>query len=120
MLPMEPTSKPRFVRQFALTGGRARSQGADLPFETLVQATAHGREMLDTMAPDQARVVRLCAKPIAVAEISARLSIHLGIARVLVGDMGAANLVAISMPSNREDGPDLPSLERLLHELRAL
>jgi Protein of unknown function (DUF742) len=110
----------RFVRQFALTGGRARSTGADLPFETLVQTTARGRTSSGHLSPEQESIVQLCIEPISIAEISAHLHIHLGIARVLVGDMGAEALVVISEPIRNESGPDTALLERLLHELEAL
>ena len=116
------TARPpaRFVRQFALTGGRARSSGAPLPFETLIQTTPQGRSAYATLTPEWAAIVRMGESPISVAEISAHLNIHLGVARVLVGDMEHANLIEIFAPIVSENGPDTALLERLLHELEAL
>lgn len=118
---MSPGRPPaRFVRQFALTGGRAHSSGADLPFETLVQSSTRGREEAPTLTPERRSIVQLSAAPISIAEISAHLHIHLGIARVLVADMGDDELISISAPVNTASGPDTALLERLLHELEAL
>jgi hypothetical protein len=110
----------RFVRQFALTRGRARSIGRDLPLETLVQSTPLGREQCDVLDPEQATVIDRCASPIAIAEVAARLHTHLGVARVIVSDMVAHELVAISTSDFDDDGPDLVTLERLLDDLQAL
>ena len=117
-MPARPPA--RFVRQFALTGGRARSSGTPLPFETLVQSTPRGRSVHSTLAPEWAAIVDLCQSPISVAEISAHLHIHLGVARVLVGDMEHSELISISAPITNDNGPDTTHLERLLHELEAL
>ena len=53
------------------------------------------------------------------AEISAHLHVHLGIARVLVSDLVAHGHVAISDTDTGNNGPDLPTLERLLDDLKA-
>ena len=110
----------RFVRQFALTQGRTRSLGRDLPLETLVLATATGRAHLPRLGAEQAFVIERCRSPIAIAEIAAHLRIHLGVARVIVSDMFAQDLVAISASSVDGEGPDLVTLERLLDDLQAL
>jgi hypothetical protein len=117
----EPTGeRARFVRQFALTRGRARSIGRDLPLETLVQATAAGRGGRDHLDAEQAAVIDLCPTPIAIAELSAHLGTHLGVARVIVSDMVVHDLVAVSDADLDADGPDLATLERLLDDLQAL
>jgi hypothetical protein len=117
---VDPIGGPRFVRQFALTQGRARSVGRDLPLETLVLATPTGRARLAHLAAEQAFVVERCRTPIAIAEIAARLRVHLGVARVIVSDMFAQDLVAISASTLDGEGPDLVTLERLLDDLQAL
>ncbi len=52
-----------------------------------------------------------------LAELSALVGVHLGIARVLVGDLIASNLVRIGTTDNADDGPELTSLENLLNDL---
>jgi len=119
---MEPagSSPSRFVRQYALTRGRVRSTGADLELDTLVASTARGRSTSAALASEQRRILELSASPISVAEISAHLHLHLGIARVLVSDLAAEGLVVVSERSGDGTGPDLPTLERLLDDLQAL
>jgi len=111
----------RFVRQFALTQGRTRSlAGQDLPLDTLVLATEVGRSRVGLLAAEQALVIERCRTPIAIAEIAAHLHTHLGVARVIVSDMFAQDLVAISTSDFDVDGPDIGTLERLLDDLQAL
>lgn len=116
----DATPAPRFVRQFALVKGRARSVGTDLALEALVRATDHGLERRPALGRDQQRVIELCQESISIAEIGAHLHVHLGIVRVLVSDMVAHDLVALSSSDFDETGPDLRTLERLLDELETL
>jgi Protein of unknown function (DUF742) len=110
---------PRFVRQFALTQGRARSHGADLTLDTLVKITAVGERALPREMAERAAILELVSSPMSIAEISARVGVHLGIARVIVSDLAAAGLVAVSQAATGDGRPDLPTLERLLNDLQA-
>jgi hypothetical protein len=115
----EPDERPRFLRQYALTEGRARSRGEDLPLDALVRAvptTGSG----GGLTPEQHEIRRICTTPIAIAEVGARMGFHLGIARVLVSDLAAAGIVQIATAAHDEHGPDLHTLERLLDDLQAL
>ena len=117
---MASSGSSRFVRQYALTQGRVRSTGAQLELDTLVQSTPRGRATTHHPSAEHRRIVELSASPLSVAEISAHLHLHLGIARVLVGDLVAAGHVVVSETRNDPAGPDLPTLERLLDDLQAL
>lgn len=108
----------RFVRQFALTRGRVAG-ARDLPLDALVQATEAGRAAIPRLAPQHRAVIELTSSPISIAEVAARSGLHLGIARVLVGDLAASDHVMVADDSSNTDGPDLPSLERLLDDLQA-
>ncbi len=110
------TRAPRFLRQYALTQGRVHSVGRNLPLDALVQVTDRGRAEAATRAPEQAAVLRLADSPVSIAEISAHLHVHLGIARVLVSDLFAHGLIALGA-DDQGDGPDLETLERLLDDL---
>jgi hypothetical protein len=114
----DTTERPRFLRQYALTGARARSRGEDLPLDALVR-TVRGA-LIDDVTPEQRAICSLCERPIAVAEVAARMHFHLGIARVLVSDLAAMGMVEIATASHDESGPDLSTLERLLDDLQAL
>jgi hypothetical protein len=112
-------SEERFVRQYALVGKRARSSAADFPLDTLVQA-AHQGPYSSALRAEHIQVLGLCARsPISIAEVGAHMKIFLGVARVLVGDLIDQQLLVTSEPTG-DGSPDLNSLERLLHDLKAL
>ncbi|GAB2799828.1 DUF742 domain-containing protein [Streptomyces daliensis] len=110
------------VRPYAMTGGRTRPR-YQLAIEALVHTTAEPAK-LQGQLPEHQRICRLCYEIKSVAEISALLSIPLGVARILVADLAEAGLVAIHQPGGDEttaDGqPDVTLLERVLSGLRKL
>jgi hypothetical protein len=111
----------RFVRPYALTRGRTRSRGANLPLETLITATEAGRNAVPKLSPEEKQIVLLCARPLSIAELSARLAVPLGVARVLAGDMRADGLVDAHRSPVSDDAEDLKSvLERVLNGLQSL
>jgi hypothetical protein len=116
---MDDSARPsRFLRQYALTQGRVHSIGRDLPLDTLVQVSAVGRARVASLPREQAAVLELSTEPVSIAEISAHLHVHLGIARVLVSDLCADASVTISAAEfTTGEGPDLETLERLLDDL---
>ena len=107
------------IRPYALTGGRTRS-GTDLAIEAMVAATTEGLAAQGQLTLERARIVALCVTPQSLAEISALLKLHLGVARVLVGDLASEGLLAVNRPSHVGDRPDLRLLERVLDGLQAL
>lgn len=110
------------VRSYVLTQGRTRSN-ADLPIETLVKVSAQGSSAAPRLALERKKIVQLCTAPMSIAEISAHLSIPLGVARVLVGDMAEEGFLTSYKPQHAQTGeqrPDLKLLERVLDGLQAL
>ncbi|WP_242424960.1 DUF742 domain-containing protein, partial [Frankia sp. EI5c] len=55
-----------------------------------------------------------------VVEISARLNLPVGVARVLVGDMLDAGLVTVYRPEQPSDRPSVAIIEKVLSGLQAL
>ncbi|MFF4652317.1 DUF742 domain-containing protein [Streptomyces sp. NPDC001380] len=109
------------IRPFAMTGGRTRPR-YELAIEALVTSTAQP-EQLDTLLPEHQRICMLCTEVKSVAEVSALLSMPLGVARILVADLAETGLVAIHQPAaGGESGgqPDVTLLERVLSGLRKL
>ncbi|MGW4898486.1 DUF742 domain-containing protein [Kitasatospora sp. NPDC004240] len=109
------------IRPFAMTGGRTRPR-YELALEALVSADVDPQR-LATLLPEHQRICTLCTEVKSVAEVSALLSIPLGVARILVADLAEAGLVAIHQPaSGGETGnqPDVTLLERVLSGLRKL
>ncbi|MFJ4596793.1 DUF742 domain-containing protein [Kitasatospora sp. NPDC088861] len=116
----EPDSGP-LIRPFAMTGGRTRPR-YELALEALVSADVDPQR-LATLLPEHQRICTLCREVKSVAEVSALLSLPLGVARILVADLAEAGLVAIHQPaSGGESGnqPDVTLLERVLSGLRKL
>ncbi len=109
------------VRSYVITQGRTRS-AVDLPLETLVRVTPQGVSAAPRLALERKKIVSLCNAPISIAEISAHLSVPLGVARVLVGDMAEQGLLKSYQPQHAKTGerPDLKLLERVLDGLQAL
>ncbi|MFE0465134.1 DUF742 domain-containing protein [Kitasatospora sp. NPDC058965] len=110
------------IRPFAMTGGRTRPR-YELALEALVSSTVE-QDRLATLLPEHQRICSLCAGEVkSVAEVSALLSLPLGVARILVADLAEAGLVAIHQPAaGGESGnqPDVTLLERVLSGLRKL
>jgi Protein of unknown function (DUF742) len=120
MRPGDDADDPRVVPAYAITGGRTRSRGHDLRLETLVSTTRRGVASLPRLRFEQARIVELCRQPVSVAEVAAELRVPLGVARVLVSDLHADDMLTIHHPSARADGrPRTEVLERLLNGLRS-
>ncbi|MDH6138007.1 hypothetical protein P3T37_007450 [Kitasatospora sp. MAA4] len=119
--PEEQDSGP-LIRPFAMTGGRTRPR-YELALEALVSASVEPAR-LATLLPEHQRICTLCADEVkSVAEVSALLSLPLGVARILVADLAEAGLVAIHQPAaGGESGnqPDVTLLERVLSGLRKL
>ncbi|WP_059011781.1 DUF742 domain-containing protein [Streptomyces specialis] len=109
------------VRPYAMTGGRTRPR-YQLAIEALVSTTADPVQ-LHGQLPEHQRICQLCYEVKSVAEVSALLTIPLGVARILVADLAEAGLVAIHQPGHdAEPGgqPDVTLLERVLSGLRKL
>ena len=110
---------PRVVRHFTLTAGRAHTD-VDIPLE----ATIRRLSLVDgTSAPGgvHARILEICDTR-SLAEVSAHLSMPIGVARVLVGDLvqqGHVRVQAtITDDSSFDERRDL--IERTLRGLRSL
>ncbi|MEI5101369.1 DUF742 domain-containing protein [Streptomyces sp. PmtG] len=119
--PAPPPASNPLVRPYAMTGGRTRPR-YQLAIEALVHTTAQPHQ-LQGQLPEHQRICNLCREIKSVAEISALLSIPLGVARILVADLAEAGLVAIHQPGGDESAggqPDVTLLERVLSGLRKL
>ncbi|MEV3931471.1 MULTISPECIES: DUF742 domain-containing protein [unclassified Streptomyces] len=119
--PAKPAAHNPLVRPYAMTGGRTRPR-YQLAIEALVSTTADPAR-LQGQLPEHQRICRLCIEIKSVAEISALLSIPLGVARILVADLAEAGLVAIHQPGGDEAAGGQPAvtlLERVLSGLRKL
>jgi len=85
------------LRPFIMTSGRVPGQGYNFEVETQVTTRSdHPDERRSArLTRELGAIVALCAEPMSVAEISAALHLHLGVTKVLVGDLHAAGYVDV-------------------------
>jgi hypothetical protein len=108
------------VRPYTWTRGRTKS-GLDLAIETLVSTSARGRAQAATLQFEHRAVAELCEQTRSVAEVAALLSLPLGVARVVLGDMAGLGVVTVHQTaSSAGSAPDLALMERVLSGLRRL
>src|ERR687895_2364606 len=109
------------VRPYAWTRGRTKS-GLDLAIEALVSTSQRARDQMGLLQVEHRAVAELCEQTRSVAEVAALLSIPLGVARVVLGDMAGLNLVTVHQTASSAGGstPDLALMERVLSGLRRL
>jgi hypothetical protein len=114
-----PPSGVSPLRPYLLTGGRARPADETLEIEAQVVTTAAGEKVLDGLAYEQRDILRLCLQPVAVAEVAARLGLHLGVARVLVADLLVLEYLAVRRP-DAVPHLNLDVIERVIRGLQAI
>jgi hypothetical protein len=108
------------LRPFVLTSGRVVGVDPAIGMET--QVTVHDgppRTHLPSSARELHAIVALCANPMSVAEISARLRMHLGVTRVLVGDLRATGHLDVHT-LDVADPRDPETIRRVIRGLRAI
>ena len=119
--PWPSSREANLVRPYTLTSGRTGTK-VDLPLEAPVQALQAG--LAHRWPPNDARgkIIQLCVKSPSVAEISARLDLPIGVARVLIGDLVLSEYVRVHRTlterSTRDERHEL--IGRTLRGLRAL
>jgi hypothetical protein len=111
----EPVSA---VRPFLLTEGRVLGEEAALPMETQLVATPDALQVVGQLAFERRAILEACRVPLSLAELAARLGLHLNVVRVLVGDLHNRNLLTVHIP--RPGGSDLDVLQRVINGLRAI
>ena len=117
----EVVEESRTVRPYALTRGRTRAGRGDLPLEALVRGVAGTTD--PTSTPERRRIIELStASILSVAELSAHLSLPLGVIRVLVGDLADEGLIVIhtGSPTAAPAATNLKVLESVLNGISAL
>lgn len=112
----EPTATG--LRPYLLTAGRAVADRS-IAIETQVISTDLGRGSASTLAFERRDIVTLCETPLGLAEIAAMLGLHLGVVRVLVGDLSTEGHLAVYLP-NTDAAQDVDTLLRVIRGLRAI
>jgi uncharacterized protein DUF742 len=113
-------SPRRLVPVYALTGGRTRTGGPQLPMESLVTVTERARWGHD-LENEYRTIVELARRPVSLVEIGAALTVPITVARVLVSDLVDGGFLDVHAPPPAFAGgrPTAAVLTRLLDGLRA-
>ena len=117
--PQDP--RGNLVRPYAVTRGRTEPR-RDIPIEAVLVASQAALQEARFAGHDKYRIAVLCeAKPQSLAEISAHLRQPLGVARVLVADMVADELLSLHSAAPKTGFKErMDLLERVLGGLRKL
>ncbi|MDI3403138.1 DUF742 domain-containing protein [Streptomyces cavernicola] len=114
------------VRLYAMTAGRARTaNGAErVDLMAIVRARPDAAPPPGPLPPEQRDLLALCTRgPRPVADLASDSGLPLGVVRVLLGDLTAAGLIAITPPDaapQTSTRPDAHLLREVIHGLRAL
>ncbi|GGQ71165.1 MULTISPECIES: DUF742 domain-containing protein [Streptomyces] len=103
----------RLVRPFTLTGGRTRPSRADFTLITTVTAVDPPPERAVRPQPEHGRILRLCARPLAVAEVAAHLDLPVSVVVIMLCDLLEAGLITARPPRPVTGTPDLDLLEKV-------
>jgi hypothetical protein len=106
------------LRPFVLTAGRVHG-APDIGLETQVTARAAWNPPPARLPPEMQAIIAQCVGPVSVAEISARVGLHLGVTKILVSDLHAAGYLEVhtfdaTIPHNPE------TILRVIRGLRAI
>lgn len=108
------------VRPYVRTGGRTQSK-RNFAIEAMISVRADAPWNAPGFSVEFHSVRSLCLRPTSVAEVAASLSVPLGVAKVLLGDMAELGLVTVHETQAEFDGhPALALMERVLQGLRQL
>ncbi|GIJ43890.1 hypothetical protein Val02_07760 [Virgisporangium aliadipatigenens] len=115
-----PQAGQAALRPFILTGGRVNADSADIKLETQVTARPGAPpHLVAAMAPESQHILHLCQSPLSVAEISARLHLHLGVIKILVADLHHAGYLDLhAFETDPVFDPD--TILRVINGLRAI
>jgi len=112
----DPVSR---LRPYLLTAGRAEPVDETLEIEAQVMATDAGTLATQRLPFEHRDIVRLCMVSMSVAEVAARLGLHIGVARVLVADLADLGYLYVERP-NLPNSQDPSLIERVIRGLEAI
>lgn len=110
--------KSKRVRPYALTGGRTRTR-QHLLVETLISVPAFDPVLADALMPESRALYTQACQRMSIAELSASLTLPLGVVRVLISDLAGQDAVFIHPTAyTYQNNPQV--LERILDGLKQL
>ena len=107
------------LRPYLLTSGRAKPVDDTLEIEAQAVTSQLGLTSHADLTFERRDIVALCRTTQSIAEIAAKLGLHIGVARVLVADLAALGYLAVRRP-NSKPSQDLGMIERVIRGLEAI
>ena len=113
--------EPSLVRPYTLTAGRTDSR-VNLPLEAPIETLDSPRAPRWPGNDVRGQILKLCVDSPSVAEIAAHLSLPLGVARVLIGDLVSQGYLRVhaTLADSATDDERRELIGRTLRGLRAL
>jgi hypothetical protein len=108
------------VRPYAMTSGRTRPSTGDFDLISLVIAARPVSVNDVGLGPEHLGILRLCQRPLSVAEVAAHLDLPIGIVRVLLGDLLDRELIYVRVPRPAAELPTEDIFKAVINGLRAL
>lgn len=117
----DPVGRAPAVRPFLVTAGRVAgtTSGTPMPLETQVVSTAAGIAGMERLAFEPRDIVDQCRLPQSLAELAARLRLHLNVVRILAEDLESTGHLSVYVPPP-EATHDLSVLRRVINGLRTI
>ncbi|MFC7484904.1 DUF742 domain-containing protein [Luedemannella flava] len=119
MVPALPADAASLLRPYLQTSGRVEAADDELEIEAQVVTSAYGLNSFGRLAFEHRDIVALCATTMSVAEVAARLALHIGVAKVLVADLAALGCLVVERP-DPEPADDLDMIERVIRGLEGI
>jgi hypothetical protein len=108
------------IRPYALVGGRTQPSGACFDLIAMVRARRGVDPDPESLEPEHLLVLRLCRLMTSVADLSAELSLPVGVVRVILADLRQQGLIDIHRPVPPAQLPTEQILRRVADGLRQL
>ena len=115
----EPVASARFVRPYTITAGRTKA-AVDLPMEATLRIQPRDASVDGDLGVGALQVLDLCDKR-SVAEVSALVSMPIGVVRVLLSDLVEQGFVRVQATLTESSSKDerIELIERTLRGLRS-
>jgi hypothetical protein len=107
------------VRPYALIRGRTRPARAAPGLIDIVTAAGESGSDAFGLGPEHRRLLSLCHKPAAVADLASDTDLPVGVVRVMLGDLRERGLILVAGSTNQHSS-DETMLRSVLDGLRAL
>ena len=107
------------VRLYALTRGRSRPAGVVLDVVDVVGAAYSALTHGPWLPPEHRKLLDMCEKPIAVADLASETGLPLGVVQVLLSDLHQQGLLDVFRPAS-DQTQDEGVLKKVLDGLRSL